>query len=477
MKTETQKLGEQLGAMLRRGNDGTREGDLMAIRKAAPDFIDRDSWSGDSVAEIASMFAHWVLYQFHAATAKAGPDILIDDRNDVNAGIRLTAQGDGVFILSGPDHFPRAVTGGEVISVFGFPISIDVQQLNNRNERFARLLHAAKVVDNYWTGGNFSRDPAIWNLLRSAIGGDSIVPDPVCPICKSAECVGVANLPCPICKGVEGCDHARPERAAADLTKLNNRKDVSANLFRAVFIDSISDIADAYNKPGRVPSAHKAEQAKLSANWRTLSNAVSTIADLWEQWKAGTLDLDSPPAVNADAGVADRKFPGDRRGFPGDVLGSHKIQLPPVVYMRGSGPMPDNARRCDNCERYFVGPAKIDAKFIFCGDVCQGAFHAYKDTKPQPGVVARPPIADPDETKAINQDRIAAAMYADERPAFCDNCEGPLTPGEIFRLTTNKTVAENRPFDFLCSVECVGRKLNVGIQRIGPKETQHVFGL
>lgn len=115
----------------------------------------------------------------------------------------------------------------------------------------------------------------------------------------------------------------------------------------------------------------------------------------------------------------------------------------PVVYWRDNTNRPSAARLCDACNRWFTGPAKLDAKFTFCGDDCANDSRIkYFQSKNPPAVTLRPPVS--------------------PEPVNCDKCLTPIPPTALW-LITDPAGQERR----LCSIDCVAAKLGLVV----PTET------
>lgn len=84
MKNELMDLRDELGNKLRRGNGGGWEFDFREIKSAFPVWVgarDGNAWATDSIGDIASAFAIWILYAFHAAEDRTVPASLTNVNN------------------------------------------------------------------------------------------------------------------------------------------------------------------------------------------------------------------------------------------------------------------------------------------------------------------------------------------------------------------------------------------------------------
>jgi hypothetical protein len=312
---------------------------------------------------------------------------IFDANNDVDSrALRLTAQADGSFIVSGPDIFPRNIQNGNVISVCGFPILVNTSALDRRNAKFAAAI-------------------GILERLEKSFLGDEFV------------------VICPTATG----DPPDLIREIRELTKVN----ISTDVFDAAepaAKDPTDDLSDA-------------EQAKLDAY------IDAKLTERLGDWPAARVADDDRQAdiIRGMNEALSATPPPIRKTAEGvEYWGEDPDRTPP------------DARRCDQCKRRFTGPAKLDAKFTFCGDQCQEDF-AYGV---EPAVWLRPtPIADADETKAINERRIAdasdpARILGDGFP-FCPVCEQPITPEYCYTLTGPEMEAKPTTF---CSIRCVNTR-------------------
>ncbi len=435
----------ELGEMLHRG-PADDAADLHAIRLFAVDYIYSFLWAGDSIAEISTQFAFWVLSAWrsagdadpivsHLRLAPDGRAILVtrdsshvmdngtvleiepysqprkivfdlsprrsdievqDFNNDVDSNaLLLTAQGDGSFYISGPDLFPRKVTDGNVVSVCGYPIRIRTDNLDDRNERFAELLKIATLIDRSWNRGEYIPPTPIRRDLARILKASAVVAD--------------------------------------EFTKVNITNDV---------FDAKPEFELSQRAPGN--------------DGRPLS-------------------IDEIPTEIRERMKADRREAEAIARPADDLIRGPIVQNLSSVTYYDDADATSESRRCDNCKRYFLGPAKIDARNTFCDSECQSEFSAFNGTGP--AVVARPPIADPDETKAINEQRIAAALgdvagECPHGPNGCDICSPAKQRAGLCPEQTNcddcgKSVQTTQTFVIcppgsakaitLCSSRCVAR--------------------
>lgn len=470
------KLRKELGEALRRGNGGGHETDMAAIRKVAPDFIDNDSWSGDSVAEIATMFAHWVLYSFHSATVPAaGPEVCPFCKS-------ADCPGSGKFDGSSfTTAWARESFGSD-------PATADLTKLNNRCEILDPYSNIDKDVT---TGIRVNRD-SVWNDAiaetfpeLSEVGKYEVL-DP-------AEAIGLLRVV------FNGDDPKSPIDGFEEMVQVLRNKILPQDS------DEVSEPADLpFNEdelPAKASNAAEGVAAGVCAGCGgplgdDPSDYCPTIGSPWMR----ICSVECAAAIDArieaarlDLAVANSKF-----AFPGDDIDPESIPesarnitiaFECVVPECGRGGFCDehnpqydekpvshlfekaliesidnpppaaervimNHRKCDNCNQWFTGPAKLDAKFTFCGDPCQGAFYARVQTKP--AVELRPAVETCD---GVFDYTPTPSPCRHKQFPFCSNCEGPINPADCFTLTEPggkpKTV---------CGVNCVAAVLGIRIR-------------
>lgn len=96
MKSDIQKLKHELAESLRRGNGGSWESDIVAVRKTFDDWFTAENsgvWIGQPITEIATRFAMWVLYAFH----ESNPDQANEDFLKAEIRYSLVIQPDGLL--------------------------------------------------------------------------------------------------------------------------------------------------------------------------------------------------------------------------------------------------------------------------------------------------------------------------------------------------------------------------------------------
>jgi hypothetical protein len=111
---------------------------------------------------------------------------------------------------------------------------------------------------------------------------------------------------------------------------------------------------------------------------------------------------------------------------------------------------PPAARNCDNCKRWFTGPAKLDARNTFCGEPCKDAFYEFGRNNPETAVVlaAVPNVAQAAANGQETDNKRLSAILSQ-----CDYCSNQLPPIEQVPGRITVEIPGDDPA-ILCGVEC-----------------------
>lgn len=344
------KLKTKLGDKLRRGNGGGWESDWNAIREAFPGWAgskEGTGWSENSIAEIATSFAIWILYAFHQANAAAltnlnNPKSETAETDAINAAVKRDAIWNEAIALT----FPLLDKLGH------YEITDPAESIG--------LLRLMLNGDDISAAGSDAFDDWVSNLRRR-IGLIEPEPDDDATRCDNCDAaildVDVKTY------------SAAPGVPFVPICSLN----CAAELDRK-HQDARQPIATVYEGGVAVrgwdPAEPYPDDATQNRVIDSINHALAAAAET--------------PADNAAGGVkSDNAL--------GEILGTHKIRKTAegVEYWgEDTERSPANCRRCDNCKRRFTGPAKLDAKFTFCGDYCQSQFTP--EAGSDPGAVLHP---------------------------------------------------------------------------------------